>query len=104
MRLNKVKIRKSHNVKLPIKDFRSIVKGNRTINVLKDYKNYQVGERIILMEFNGVTYTGREILGEIIAMQEPDSRDYHLLTFEMYSMTNRKDVGKFERSRKRGAL
>lgn len=104
MRLNKVKIRQSHNVKLPIKDFKSIIKGNRTINVLKDYKNYQIGERIILMEFGEATYTGREILGEITAMQEPDSRDYHLLTFEMYSMTNRKDVGKFERSRKKGAL
>lgn len=104
MRLKKIKIRQSHNIKLPIRDFKSIIKGNRTIKVLAKHKDYQIGERIILMEFGEVTYTGREILGEIIEMQESDSKDYHLLTFKMYSMTNRKDVGKFERSRKKGAL
>lgn len=105
MNLNKVELKQNHNIKILPQYFEAVVKGLKTFEVRYNDRNYKSGDRIILMEFDGNTYTGREVTAEITFMTNYEQKPgYVVFSFRKYSVTNRKDVGKFERGNKKGVL
>lgn len=51
---------KKHFLKILPEYFNEVQKGNKTFELRKDDRDYQVGDYIILQEFENGAYTGRE--------------------------------------------
>jgi hypothetical protein len=105
MKLSKVELKQNHNLKILPQYFEAVAKGLKTFEIVFNDRDYKIGDRIILMEFDGNTYTGREVAAEITFMTNYEQKPgYIVFSFRKYSVTNRKDVGKFERGYKKGVL
>lgn len=70
---------KTHEVKIWPKYFDAVVEGRLTFQLRRDDRNYQVGERMLMREWDQGAYTGREVLAEITFKMErtrvPSERD-----------------------------
>lgn len=105
MELKKVKIKKNHSIKVLPEYFKEIIKGKKSFEIRNNDRDYKVGDLIVLKEFDGTTYTGREVMAEITYITDfAQQEGYVVFSFKKFSVTNRKDVGKFERGYKKGVL
>lgn len=72
-----------HELKIESKYFNDILKGIKKFEIRKNDRNYQVGDYLILKEWNGSNYTKTSIRVVVIYitdyMQKPD---YVVLGFE----------------------
>ncbi len=62
-----------HDIKINQKYFEDVLKGNKTFEVRKNDRNFKVGDKLILKEWDGVKYTGRTIKKRITYILEDDS-------------------------------
>lgn len=68
---------KSHDLKILQKYFEAVVAGVKRFELRKNDRNFQVGERIILREWDGEQFTGRNI-AYIITYVLKDCPEYGL--------------------------
>lgn len=54
-----------HSLKVLPKYFEAILIGDKTFEIRKNDRNYQVGDKLILKEWNGEKYTGNILKKEI---------------------------------------
>ena len=54
-----------HNLKIFPQYFEAIKYGEKTFEVRKKDRNYQVGDYLILQEWDGMTCSGREITAKV---------------------------------------
>src|SRR5699024_985182 len=95
MNLNRVQLKQNHNIKIKPEYIKEVAKGKKTIEIRKNDRNYQVGDKIILMEFDGQTYTGNEIVAEITYITDYEQKKgYVVFAFVKFSIANRRDAGK----------
>lgn len=52
---------KTHELKVLPEYFEAIVDGRKTFEIRYNDRNYQVGDRLLLKEWDGEKYTGNEI-------------------------------------------
>lgn len=95
MNLNRVEIPKTHNIKVEPECFEAISKGNKNFEICQLNGSSKTGDRVILKEFDGNTFTGREVVAEITFITNHEQKKgYVVFAFRKYSVANRKDVGK----------
>ena len=52
---------KTHELKIYPKYFEEILDGKKTFEIRKDDRDFQVGDSIVLKEWDNIKYSGREI-------------------------------------------
>lgn len=62
-----------HSLKILPEYFNAIASGRKTFEIRKHDRNYQVGDKLILKEWDGSKYTGRIIKKEIVYMLDDNS-------------------------------
>lgn len=62
-----------HSLKILPGYFEDVLSGIKTFEIRKNDRNYKVGDKLILKEWDGVRYTGRIIKKEIIYMLDDNS-------------------------------
>ena len=55
-----------HFLKIAPRYFKDVVSGKKNFEVRFNDRNYKVGDVLCLQEYNGVYYTGRQTLREVI--------------------------------------
>lgn len=56
---------KMHYLKIYPKYFNAVLNGKKTFELRKNDRGFQVGDDILLREWDNISYSGREILAEI---------------------------------------
>ncbi len=54
-----------HELKIYPKYFEEVLKGNKNFEIRKNDRNFQLGDKILLREWDNIKYTGRTISAEI---------------------------------------
>lgn len=54
-----------HELKIYPKYFEAIIDGKKTFEIRKNDRGFQVGDRVVLKEWDNIVYSGREIHAEI---------------------------------------
>lgn len=54
-----------HELKIYPQYFEEVLNGNKTFEVRKNDRGFQVGDIVILKEFDNIRYSGREVKAEI---------------------------------------
>lgn len=67
---------KLHELKIYPKYFEDILNGSKRFEIRKNDRNFQVGDKILLKEWDNIKYSGRSIYAEIIYIT--DDRFYGL--------------------------
>ena len=67
----KIKIKSSKVIRSAPEEFEDIAKGH--INSLPN-KNYEVNDRLIIKEYTGTKFTGKEILAVVTSVDEKEMR------------------------------
>lgn len=99
-----VKVKGSHNLKMTPEFFEAVKKGKKTFEIRLNDRDYKIGDRIILKEYQSKKYTGREIIGQITYITDYEQKEgYIVFSFKKISITSRKDDGKYERGYKKTA-
>lgn len=62
-----------HSVKILPEYFKAILDGYKTFEIRKNDRSYQVGDKLILKEWNDGVYTGRILKKEIIYILDDTS-------------------------------
>lgn len=62
-----------HSLKILPEYFEAVLIGDKTFEIRKNDRNYQVGDKLILKEWNGKNYTGNVIKKEIIYILDDNS-------------------------------
>ena len=52
---------KTHELKIYPKYFEAILDGKKTFEIRKNDRNFHVGDRVVLKEWDNINYSGREI-------------------------------------------
>ena len=55
----------THELKIYPKYFEAILDGKKSFEIRKNDRGFQVGDRVILKEWDNIRYSGREIHAEI---------------------------------------
>lgn len=55
----------THCLKIYPKYFNSVMNGKKTFEIRKNDRGFKVGDKILLREWDNISYSGREILAEI---------------------------------------
>ena len=55
-----------HNLKLLPEYFIAILEGRKSFEIRKDDRGFELGDILILQEFDGTRYTGREIVATVL--------------------------------------
>lgn len=77
---------KTHDLKILPKYFKEVWYGRKTFEIRKNDRNYEVGDKIILHEWDGA-YLGGEIEGFITHITSfAQAEDYVVFGFEIESM------------------
>lgn len=86
-----VKIPITHKLRVRPKDFEACAKGRKNFLIQKNKRDFKTGDNIVLMEFTGSTYTGREITGEITYITDHEQKEGHVVfSFRKWSITSEK--------------
>lgn len=62
-----------HSLKILREYYDAVLNGSKTFEIRKYDRNYQVGDKLILKEWDGDKYTGRIITKEIVYMLDDNS-------------------------------
>ena len=62
-----------HSLKILREYYDAVLNGSKTFEIRKHDRNYQVGDKLILKEWDGDKYTGRTITKEIVYMLDDNS-------------------------------
>ena len=62
-----------HSLKILPKYFNAVVSGDKTFEIRKNDRNFQIGDKLILKEWDDGGYTGKIIKKEITYILDDDS-------------------------------
>lgn len=62
-----------HSLKILPEYYDAIISGRKTFEIRKNDRDYHVGDKLILKEWDGIEYTGRITKKEIVYMLDDNS-------------------------------
>ena len=82
-----IKIQATHKVRINNIAFDEFATNKKSSMIIENNRNYEVGERIIFLEFSGGHFTGKEIVGAITKIESyPEKKGFITLSFRKFSI------------------
>lgn len=69
----------THKLKILPEYFEAVIKGLKTFEIRKNDRDYKVGDKIVLREYNGRKYTGREVLAHIRYITDYEQKEGYVV-------------------------
>lgn len=86
---SKVEIPRSHNIKVNKQEFEEIAKGHKSFIVTENNRGYKVGDNILIKEYSGKRYTGRDITGQIRNISDSMQKEGNIVfSFRKWSVNS----------------
>lgn len=85
--MSRIKIPRTHKLKILPKYFQACVKGYKNFEIRKNDRDFKVGDKIELREFEGGKFTEKVIKGQITYITDYEQQDgYVVFAFKKFAV------------------